>query len=557
MSEEIKQNNSIKQNEHTPDSNIPKHFEADFLNGSQVGLNPQQQRDKKSQEIAETIVNQKWFRIYWALFLILCIVLIESFFKSGIALGTVIWFALAEVIAIFFAKYSTGKLNKKTLLLCLPIALINMGHLLFHCVSIQIITWPVALLLFALQLTYLSKPERDKFSELFDLNNIYDVLNTIFLNAFVYITYPFKGLFKFSKEKNKGVVGHVLIGILISLPIVGIFIGLFSSADQSFATFVSNFTKSLSSNFGGFINNLIVGAIMCIFVSAAFVGANARELASEPLEKTAKEANNVTLGTILVMVAMIVALYVGIQFNHWFGNIPLNYIQMDEYSISARTGFFELVVASCFLLALITTVTMISTKRHNQLVPVIKAPLLLLCACNLIVLYSAIEKMAIYIGRSGITTNRILVLWFIAVIVVCMAGIIIKIMRFSLKTFKYCCVAVTALVCVLSFCNLDYYVAKNHIYLAEHQKIQNLEWNMLYGLSYAAAKPIAEYKIRIENGESAFYTTRMQSQSEVLSILDKELRRHRSNIDLSIEENPIMGFNFSRHSAQSALKYLE
>jgi len=527
--------------------------ENNFDQGCTDQLKEQCERNTKSKEIAEAIVSKKWFKMYWVLFLVICILLIESLFKSGVALGTVIWFVLAEAAAISFAKYSTGKLNKQALLLCIPIGLINIGHLLFYSVAIQIITWPIALLLFALQLTYLSKPEKSKFSELFDFKNTYDLLNTIFVNPFIFIAYPFKGLLKFTEERNKSVIVHILIGLLISIPIAGVFIGLFSSADQYYATFIGNFAESLLSNFGVLITNLIIGGVMCIFASAIFVGANSREATLESPEKISVKVNNITLGTVLVMVSIVVTLYVVIQFNHWFGNIPLNHYQMDEFAISARTGFFQLVVASCFLLTLIAVVTMISTKRDNKLVPLIKAPLLLLCACNLIVLFSAVEKMFIYINRSGITSSRILALWFISIIVVCMAGVIIKIMRFSFKAFNFSCVAVVALVCVLSFINIDYFVARNHIYLAEHHKIQNLERNMLSRLSYAAARPIAEYRDRILNGESAFESTRMQSQSEVLSILNHQLRRHQGNVTRSTEANPIMGFNFSRLSAQRAL----
>jgi len=432
MSDEGNPDNSPRQSEHAYYYNLPNHGYSD---GSYVACSAQlntiqqqqRERDEKSKEFAERIVNQKWFSIYWVLFLVLCVLLIESFFMSGIALGTVIWFALTEVIVITFAKYSTGKLNKKAALLCIPIGLINIGHLLFYSVSIQIITWPVALMLLALQLTYLSKPEKDKVTELFDLKNTFDVLNTIFVKAFVYIPYPFKGLLKFAKKKNMSIVGHVAIGILIALPIAVIFIGLFSSADESFSMFLGNIVETIFIDFNSvFIVNVIIGAIMCIFLSAAFVGANAQELKPQPSEKPVKEVNNVTLGTILVIIAVVVAMYAGVQFNHWFGNVPQNYYQIDEYSDSARAGFFELIAASCILLALITTVTLISTKQDNKLAPLIKAPLLLLCACNFIVLCSAVERIGIYIGRSGITSNRVLALWFIAVIVICMAGIIIK-----------------------------------------------------------------------------------------------------------------------------------
>jgi hypothetical protein len=101
---------------------------------------------------------------------------------------------------------------------------------------------------------------------------------------------------------------------------------------------------------------------------------------------------------------------------------------------------------------------------------------------------------------------------------------------------------------------MDYYVAKNHIYLAEHQLIQNIERGMLADLSYAAAEPIAEYKNRLENRQSAFDSTIMQDKAIVIDILNSELSRHRIVVKYSVKENPLMGFNFSRLSAQKALK---
>ena len=513
----------------------------------------EQSNQSEQSESAEKIISQKWFRAYWALFLILCILMIESLFKGGIALGTVIWFAFAESVSILFAKYCTGKLNRKALLLTIPIALINISHLLFSNAAFQSITWASALVLFAVQLTYLSKPEK---SCLFDWKNIIDVLHTIFVNAFVFMPYPFKGLIKFSKEKSRRTTVHVLVGILVSLPIAIIFIFLFSSADDSFAALIHNFAVCLYSNLRIFIADLVIGTIMCAFVSAAFVGANARKPAHPAPRKALVEINNVTLGTALLIITVIIALYVGVQFNHWFGKAPVNYIQMDEYSTIARTGFFELVWASCFLLVLVAVAAALSTKRKGQLTLTlpIKIPLLILCACNLIVLYSAIEKMISYIGRSGITSYRALVLWFIAVIVALMVCVIIKIARFTFRAFQFSCIAVIMLVCVLSYCDIDYHVAKNHIYLAENHLIQNLEADMLSRLSYSAVKPIMEYKGRIEGGNSVNDTTRMQSQTEVLSILNRELMRQKSAANRSASRNPVMGFNFSRQHTENALR---
>jgi hypothetical protein len=130
---------------------------------------------------------------------------------------------------------------------------------------------------------------------------------------------------------------------------------------------------------------------------------------------------------------------------------------------------------------------------------------------------------------------------------------VIKIIKFSFKAFSLSCAAAIVLVCVLSFSNIDFYVAKNHIYLAEHHMIQNLEEDMLTGLSYAAAEPIADFKNRLENGESAYDTTKMQSRETVLYILNDELERHFFTVNRLTKENPVMGFNLSRYIAEKAL----
>ncbi|MCL2695320.1 MAG: DUF4173 domain-containing protein [Clostridiales bacterium] len=522
--------------------------------GETKGPEPNLLIEPRRDENAARIVGLKWFRVYWILFLLLSILLVASFFKAGVGLGTVLWFALAEGIAIGFAKYTTGKLNKKALLLCVPIALINLGQLLFFSVSTQLITFPTALALFAIQLTYLSKPEKNS---LFEVKNIPEVLITAFVGAFSYIAWPFRGLVKNTKDKGKSIAFRILIGVLIALPLVVLFTLLFSAADQTFNTFVNDFWKEHSANLGDYAGNVFWGAVLCIFVSAVFVGASARRHKPLTSPKPPKEANNVTLGTILVMVAAVVALFVGLQFQHWFGNVPANYIQMDEYANLARSGFFELVWASGFLLALIVTVTLISAKRDGKLIPLIKIPLLLLGLCNLVVLCSAVEKMALYIGRSGITSSRILALWLIAVIVACLLGVMLKILRFSFPAFRFSCIMTVGLVCALSFCNMDYYVAKNHIYLAENHYIQNLEHDMLSHLSYAAVKPMAEYKDRLESGTSAYPATKMQDQLNVLYILNRQLSRHKQEMDHLLKDRPTMSFTFSRLQAQRALENIK
>jgi predicted transcriptional regulator YheO len=100
---------------------------------------------------------------------------------------------------------------------------------------------------------------------------------------------------------------------------------------------------------------------------------------------------------------------------------------------------------------------------------------------------------------------------------------------------------------------MDYYVAKNHIYLAEHHIIQNLEADMLSNLSYAAAVPITEYRDRLMTGESAHSTTKRQDRDTVITILDHALARHERIVVHSIKENPVMGFNLSRYYAGKVL----
>lgn len=88
-------------------------------------------------------------------------------------------------------------------------------------------------------------------------------LNTLIINPFDNITVPFRSYGGYRKEKNfKGINKQVLIGILLSVPVLVVVFPLLMSADAAFEGLII----SVFSGFGIFILKILLGAAAAVYL---------------------------------------------------------------------------------------------------------------------------------------------------------------------------------------------------------------------------------------------------------------------------------------------------
>jgi hypothetical protein len=213
----------------------------------------------------------------------------------------------------------------------------------------------------------------------------------------------------------RGAVGRarpalpVLRGLLIALPVMLVFISLFSAADAVFARVVDDLT--------GFDLDLgtVPGRVILAMVLAWLAAGSLALAASRPAirsertpsaDRAAWRLGRTEAVTVLVAVDLLFAAFVALQGAYLFGGADtLGAIGMT-YSEYARRGFFELVAVAILAGGLIVAAERLARDRSRALL----AAAIGLAALTAVVLISAALRLRLYQEAYGWTELRLYVL---------------------------------------------------------------------------------------------------------------------------------------------------
>jgi hypothetical protein len=269
-----------------------------------------------------------------------------------------------------------------------------------------------------------------------------------------------------SKNASKQNMLPVVRGILISLPILVVFILLFSSADLVFKHYVSSiFTFHVSPV-------LISHMIMILVVTAFFIGAYALLFTGSPPEEydqpTTKTVHigSIEATIVLSSIVTLFLIFVVIQLHYLFGG-QSNIMAAGGYTYAdyARKGFFELIVAALItfllLLALHTSTVRRTIRQH----------LIFVTLCTVLVLevglvmLSAHRRLSLYEQAYGFTELRLYSHLFIGWLVAAIGLLLAYIARdqpqklFARGMF----ISIIIFLAVINLINPDAFVAHENI----------------------------------------------------------------------------------------------
>lgn len=220
-------------------------------------------------------------------------------------------------------------------------------------------------------------------------------------------------------------VAPVLRGLLIAIPILLVFAGLFSAADAVFARLTDRLF-SWHIDLGEIPIRLAVAFVIGWVVAgllAVAAGSLAPDAPSEPLPQSLGAAaatdvpaawgegrpfrlGTVEAATILIAVDLLFGLFVILQLAYLFGGLDTLAATGLPYAQYARSGFFELVQVAVLAGALLVTVHALAARRT---MPIVGAGLAL-AGLTGVVLASALLRLRIYQDAYGWTELRFYVL---------------------------------------------------------------------------------------------------------------------------------------------------
>ncbi|MFP3153537.1 DUF4173 domain-containing protein [Lachnospiraceae bacterium ZAX-1] len=268
---------------------------------------------------------------------------------------------------------------------------------------------------------------------------------------------PFHDVGLFLKTKDKGrdtKLKYVIIGLLISAPLLLLVMALLMSADGIFAMWSFRFLKAIQIPENVF--GVLFTVLFAYIASYSFISALERRGIKEEV-KNAKNAEPVIAITFTGILSVIYFIFSIVQIQGLFLGqmaIPHEY----TYAKYAREGFFQLLFV-CIINLLLVLICMALFRESK----VLKIMLTVISGCTFIMIASSAYRMILYIDVYQLTFLRIFVLWSLLVIFILIAGILVNIYWKNFPLFRFSMTMVTVLYVLFSFSHPDYFIAKYNI----------------------------------------------------------------------------------------------
>jgi hypothetical protein len=250
--------------------------------------------------------------------------------------------------------------------------------------------------------------------------------------------------------------GPVARGLFLAVPVLLVFIALFSSADAIFASLTAalfgwqiDLGELPIRAFVAFLVAWVVAGLLGVAAGAADLDrpADAPRMQSlgaaavEPLPAAPRLGVTEAL-TVLVAVDVLFAVFVGLQVAYLFGGLDTLAAGGITYANYARTGFFELVTVTCLAGGLVVGLNAVITRRSDWFVVAAVA----LAALTFVILASAAFRLRLYQEAYGWTELRFYIYatigWLAIGIVAASVLLVRDRMRWLIHTMTIAAVAV-------------------------------------------------------------------------------------------------------------------
>ncbi|HTE57907.1 MAG TPA: DUF4173 domain-containing protein [Verrucomicrobiae bacterium] len=266
-------------------------------------------------------------------------------------------------------------------------------------------------------------------------------------------------------SKPKSAAAPIIRGLLLSVPILALFMILLSSADLVFKQYIGSlFNPSVSAEtifrWGliGFVTSLFAGAYALIFMPTD------KPQIPTPAKKS-PGLGAMESSIILGSVSTLFLVFVVVQLAYLFGGSDHIASTGYTYAEYARKGFFELIAVAAISFALILTIkraTALRTKSQNLTFKWLSS---VLAAEVTVIMLSAHMRLGLYEETYGFTTLRLLSHLFVVWLAAAFGLLVFHIIRsnsnnhFAFQLF----ISILCFFALINIVNPDAFIARQNI----------------------------------------------------------------------------------------------
>jgi len=426
-------------------------------------------------------------RLAYVVLAFLVAILYDQLFRSSAhGLGAFLLVIIYLVGFIALVSCTRHIKNRFAFFLLLPILVLAFDQMLYTNILVEKLVPFVILVLLIIFSILLTLRNEGKFIFYFRNIPVVKSVGLIFRN----LSLVFHDLLSWTKgSKHSEKYKQIAVGLIISVPILLLFVLLFSEADQVFGSGLEKLL-SFKIDIDYLVTWRVVRTIIYTFIGGAFFYALINDgHALVDNKKTVKKISPISAAIVLFLVNVLFAIFVFIQIKYLFGSHDFVISQNITFADYARSGFFQLVWVMIFSAFLILAFYR-SAWYHGRsiLVSVLK---LFLIVQIFIIAASALKRMNLYQDEYGFTTLRLYVEWFIyfvCLMYVLLSAAIIK--NYSFKNFFHVgLIAGVVVFTVVASTNVDGIIAQKNI---DRYLTQGKNLDLYYLVNYLSVDTIPE-----------------------------------------------------------------
>lgn len=326
-----------------------------------------------------------------------------------------------------------------------------------------------------------------------------EALGLFFRSLFSHCLKPFRALVQLGSGGRRLLL-QILLGLAAAIPLLAMVIVMLSSADAVFSSLFTSLGDWLeTANAGRICWKLIrILALTLLSFSALYFLAkpgSAEEESAELAQQPAEKPENAPFHTVLVLLNLVYAVFVAIQFTFLFGGAEAAAMK-GGWAEYARSGFFQLVWVSLINLGacLLCTVLPRGGKTTKLLCS-------LLLAFTAVILFSAFWRMRLYIRAYGLSLLRAETLWAMAFIG---GSLLLAALRIRKPGFRFWPAFAALGLCgwlVFNFLNVDARIAEYNVQVYLSGKAEEIDLRYLAKLSPDVIPALEKLESALQDSE--------------------------------------------------------
>lgn len=266
-------------------------------------------------------------------------------------------------------------------------------------------------------------------------------------------------------SNNQKVLSQVVKGILMTIPVLFVFLLLFSSADLIFQKYVSDLINL------DIQPETVAMSILILIVTLVYIGAFTYAFQEKENKSTVRQDNknhrvgHIESSILLGSVNLLFFIFILIQLTYLFGGESTISTQGFTYAEYARRGFFELIAVAVISLLLLLTTEKYVIKKETDHALGFKILSTALVIQVILIMTSAFTRLSLYEEAYGFTTLRLYSHVFIILLAVVFCLLLYKIYKdkrentFAFRVF----ISGILFLTVMNFLNPDAFIARRNI----------------------------------------------------------------------------------------------